>query len=64
MIINNEKEYLSAKPDNDMLLVKEGQGVKKGKEKKKMGSTDASRVMLHFEIRYRGNSVNPRRYLP
>ncbi|MBP5244528.1 MAG: peptidoglycan DD-metalloendopeptidase family protein, partial [Succinivibrio sp.] len=49
---------------NDMLLVKEGQNVKRGQVIAKMGSTDASRVMLHFEIRYKGNSVNPRNYLP
>lgn len=64
IIINHDNEYLSAYAHNDMLLVKEGQRVKKGQVIAKMGSTDASRVMLHFEIRYRGNSVNPRRYLP
>lgn len=64
IIINHDNEYLSAYAHNDMLFVKEGQRVKKGQVIAKMGSTDASRVMLHFEIRYRGNSVNPRRYLP
>lgn len=64
IIINHDNEYLSAYAHNDMLLVKEGQRVKKGQVIAKMGSTDASRVMLHFEIRYRGNSVNPRKYLP
>ncbi len=64
IIINHDNEYLSAYAHNDMLLVKEGQRVKKGQVIARMGSTDASRVMLHFEIRYRGNSVNPRKYLP
>ena len=64
IIINHDNEYLSAYAHNDMLLVKEGQRVKKGQVIAKMGSTDASRVMLHFEIRYRGNSVNPHKYLP
>lgn len=64
IIINHDNEYLSAYAHNDMLLVKECQRVKKGQVIAKMGSTDASRVMLHFEIRYRGNSVNPRKYLP
>lgn len=64
IIINHDNEYLSAYAHNDMLIVKEGQRVKKGQVIAKMGSTDASRVMLHFEIRYRGNSVNPRKYLP
>ena len=64
IIINHDNEYLSAYAHNDMLLVNEGQRVKKGQVIAKMGSTDASRVMLHFEIRYRGNSVNPRKYLP
>ncbi len=45
-----------------MLLVKEGQRVKKGQVIAKMGSTDASRVMLHFQIRYQGTLVNPRKY--
>ena len=64
VIINHNNEFLSAYAHNDMLLVKEGQRVKRGQVIAKMGSTDASRVMLHFEIRYRGNSVNPRKYLP
>ena len=64
MIINHNKEILYAYAHNDMLLVKEGQNVKRGQVIAKMGSTDASRVMLHFEIRYKGNSVNPRNYLP
>ena len=47
-----------------MLLVKEGDKVKKGQVIAKMGSTDSESVKLHFEIRYKGNSVNPRNYLP
>ncbi|MGN1281070.1 MAG: peptidoglycan DD-metalloendopeptidase family protein [Succinivibrio sp.] len=64
IIINHNNEFLSAYAHNDMLLVKEGQRVKRGQVIAKMGSTDASRVMLHFEIRYKGNSVDPRKYLP
>lgn len=64
VIINHNNEYLSAYAHNDALLVKEGQKVKKGQVIARMGSTDADRVKLHFEIRYKGNSVNPRKYLP
>ena len=64
IIINHNNQYLSAYAHNDMLWVKEGQKVKRGQVIAKMGSTDASQVMLHFEIRYKGNSVNPRKYLP
>lgn len=64
VIINHNNEFLSAYAHNDMLLVKEGDKVKKGQVIAKMGSTDTDSVKLHFEIRYKGNSVNPRNYLP
>ena len=64
VIINHDNEFLSAYAHNDVLLVKEGQKVKRGQQIAKMGSTDASSVGLHFEIRYRGQSVNPIKYLP
>lgn len=64
IIINHDNEFLSAYAHNDVLLVKEGQRVKRGQQIAKMGSTDASSVGLHFEIRYRGQSVNPIKYLP
>lgn len=64
IIINHTNEYLSAYAHNDVLLVKEGQKVKRGQQIARMGSTDASSPRLHFEIRYRGQSVNPVSYLP
>lgn len=64
IIINHTNEYLSAYAHNDVLLVKEGQKVKRGQQIARMGSTDTSSPRLHFEIRYRGQSVNPISYLP
>lgn len=64
IIVNHDNEYLSAYAHNDSLLVKEGQKVKRGQVIAKMGSTDSSSVQLHFEIRYKGKSVNPLGYLP
>lgn len=64
IIINHANEYLSAYAHNDVLTVTEGQNVKRGQQIARMGSTDAKSVRLHFEIRYRGQSVNPINYLP
>lgn len=64
IIINHANEFLSAYAHNDVLLVTEGQTVKRGQQIARMGSTDAKSVRLHFEIRYRGQSVNPVNYLP
>jgi lipoprotein NlpD len=44
--------------------VKEDQVVKRGQKIAEMGSTDAERVQLHFEIRRDGKPVDPARYLP
>lgn len=64
IIINHANEYLSAYAHNEEILVSEGQKVKRGQQIGKMGSTDAPSVRLHFEVRYRGQSVNPISYLP
>ncbi len=64
IIINHANEYLSAYAHNEVLQVTEGQSVKRGQQIARMGSTDAKSVRLHFEIRYRGQSVNPLSYLP
>lgn len=64
IIINHSNEFLSAYAHNEALLVKEGQKVKRGQQIASMGNTDAASVRLHFEIRYRGQSVDPINYLP
>ena len=64
VIIKHNDKFLSAYAHNDQLLVKEGQSVKSGQKIATMGSSGTNSVRLHFEIRYQGKSVNPKRYLP
>jgi lipoprotein NlpD len=64
IIIKHNDDYLSAYAHNDKILVKEQQQIKAGDIIAKMGDTDAERVMLHFEVRFRGKSVDPLKYLP
>lgn len=64
IIIKHNDDYLSAYAHNDHILVKEQQLINIGDVIAKMGDTDADKVMLHFEIRFRGKSVNPLKYLP
>ncbi len=63
IIVKHNDDYLSAYAHNDRILVKEQQLIKAGQVIAKMGDTDAERVMLHFEVRFRGKSVNPMKYL-
>jgi len=63
IIVKHNDDYLSAYAHNDRILVKEQQLIKAGQIIAKMGDTDAERVMLHFEVRFRGKSVNPMKYL-
>ena len=64
IILKHNNTYLSAYAHNQVLLVKEDQAVRKGQKIAEMGSTDADRVELHFEIRRQGKPVDPLRYLP
>ena len=64
VILKHNGTFLSAYAHNQTLLVKEDQVVKRGQKIAEMGSTDAERVQLHFEIRRDGKPVDPARYLP
>lgn len=64
IIVKHNDDYLSAYAHNDTMLVREQQEVKAGQKIATMGSTGTSSTRLHFEIRYKGKSVNPLRYLP
>ncbi len=63
VIIKHNETYLSAYAHNDRILVKEGQVIRQGQTIAKMGSTDASRVNLYFEIRKNGKPINPLKVL-
>ncbi|QPB41699.1 murein hydrolase activator NlpD [Rodentibacter haemolyticus] len=64
IIIKHNDDFLSAYAHNDRILVSDQQEVKAGQEIAKMGSSGTNSVKLHFEIRYKGKSVDPVRYLP
>lgn len=64
IIIKHNDDFLSAYAHNDSILVKDQQEVNAGQQIAKMGSSGTNGVKLHFEIRYKGKSVDPTRYLP
>jgi lipoprotein NlpD len=64
VILKHNETYLTAYAHNQTLLVKEDQTVRKGQRIADMGSSDADRVMLHFEVRRNGKPVDPAKYLP
>ncbi|MDT7517470.1 peptidoglycan DD-metalloendopeptidase family protein [Rhodoferax sp. TBRC 17660] len=64
IILKHNNTFLTAYAHNQTLLVKEDQTVKKGQKIAEMGSTDADRVKLHFEVRRQGKPVDPMKYLP
>ncbi|MFM2120827.1 MAG: hypothetical protein RL722_2295 [Pseudomonadota bacterium] len=64
IIIKHNDTYLTAYAHNQTLQVKEDQPVRRGQKIAEMGSSDAERVQLHFEIRRKGKPVDPSRLLP
>jgi len=63
VIIKHNKSFLSVYAHNSNILVKEGQVVKTGQKIAAMGNTDTDRNKLHFEIRQKGKSVDPAKFL-
>lgn len=64
VILKHNTTYLTAYAHNQALLVREDQVVKQGQRIAEMGSSDADRVKLHFEVRRLGKPVDPTDYLP
>ena len=64
IILKHNNTFLTAYAHNQTLLVKEDQSVRRGQKIAEMGSSDADRVKLHFEIRRQGKPVDPAKYLP
>jgi len=64
VIIKHTDTFLSAYAYNDTILVKEREWVYAGQKVATMGDSGTNSVKLHFEVRYRGKSLDPLRYLP
>lgn len=64
ILLKHGEDYITAYGHNERILVTEGQQVKAGQQIATMGSSGASKVGLHFQIRYRATAIDPQRYLP
>ncbi|WP_372761520.1 peptidoglycan DD-metalloendopeptidase family protein [Pseudoalteromonas sp.] len=64
IILKHNDDYLSAYAHNSKLLVKEKQEIKAGQKIAEIGNSESPVTALRFEIRYRGQAVNPTKYLP
>ena len=64
VIVKHNADYISVYAHNEKLLVKDGQDIHRGQPVALMGSTDAPRVELHFEVRLRGKPIDPMQVLP
>ncbi|MFT5933506.1 MAG: lipoprotein NlpD [Hydrogenophaga sp.] len=64
IILKHNNTFLTAYAHNQALLVREDQAVRQGQKIAEMGSSDADRVKLHFEVRRQGKPVDPLGFLP
>jgi len=64
IILKHNNTFLTAYAHNQALLVREDQLVRQGQRIAEMGSSDADRVKLHFEVRRQGKPIDPIALLP
>jgi lipoprotein NlpD len=64
VIIKHSDAYLTAYAHNDQILVKEQEWIKAGQQIATMGKSGTDQVKLHFEVRYKGKSIDPLKFLP
>ncbi|MEI6002596.1 peptidoglycan DD-metalloendopeptidase family protein [Paraburkholderia bengalensis] len=64
IIVQHNKDFLTAYAHNRRLLVKTGDIVRKGQQIAEMGSESNSRVSVLFELRHDGKPIDPMPFLP
>lgn len=64
IIVKHNDDYLTAYAHNQNILVREKQKVSAKQKIATMGDSESKVVGLRFEVRYRGKSVDPLRFLP
>jgi lipoprotein NlpD len=64
VVIKHDNGYITVYAHNKDILVKEQQAVARGQKIAELGSTDAERPKLHFQIRKGAAPVDPLLYLP
>jgi lipoprotein NlpD len=64
VVIKHDNGFITVYAHNKDILVKEQQSVARGQKIAEIGSTDAERPKLHFQIRKGSAAVDPMRYLP
>jgi lipoprotein NlpD len=64
LIVRHDADYLSVYAHTSKILVKLGQSVTKGQKIAEVGSSGTDQAKLHFEIRYKGQPIDPLKLLP
>ena len=64
VVLNHDNGFITVYAHNRNILVKEQQAVARGQRIAELGSTDAERPKLHFQIRKGAAAVDPLLYLP
>jgi lipoprotein NlpD len=64
VVIKHDNGFITVYAHNRAIVVKEQQSVARGQKIAELGSSDADRPKLHFQIRKGSAAVDPLRYLP
>jgi len=64
LIIQHSDEFLTVYAHTSQIVVKEQQVVSGGQKIAEIGTSDAERPMLHFQIRKSGRPLDPKQFLP
>ena len=64
IIVQHNKDFLTAYSHNRKLLVKTGDVVHQGQQIAEMGNENNTRVSVLFELRHDGKPIDPMPYLP